>query len=138
VFVLLYTQERGRAVIRAARAPQSVNIYKTRSSFSSRIPVCQSGDAGAIPAGRTNFEGKQPGALARDSVIRRFAAAFSQHYVHALKRMTTFSHAPGASLRSRESKSQPAPGSTETARHLHKGPSFNRSTAALQAADAGA
>jgi hypothetical protein len=84
VFVLLYTQERGRAVIRAARAPQSVNIYKTRSSFSSRIPVCQSGDAGAIPAGRTNLEGKQSGALARGSVIRRFAAAFSQHYVHAL------------------------------------------------------
>src|SRR5437870_5474763 len=27
-----------------------------RSSFKSRIPECQSGDAGANPAGRTNFQ----------------------------------------------------------------------------------
>ena len=34
----------------AARAAHS------RSSFKSRTPECQSGDAGAIPAGRTNFQ----------------------------------------------------------------------------------
>ena len=134
MFVLLYTQERGQAA--SLTRPRST-IFVTqpapfrsasglscpgkrrgrrdalphgrpealrymRSSFSSRIPVCQSGDAGATPAGRTIFT----------------RAARQQ--------------------RSRESKSQPAPGSTEAACHFHKGPSFNRRTAALQAADAGA
>ncbi len=117
VFVLLYTQERGRAAMltppalrnaalpgcRSAVPPacrfltgeqagrtaerQAGGAALLRSSFSSRIPVCQSGDAGEIPAGRTIFR----------------------------------THAPRASLRSRESKSQPAPGSTEAACHFTRG-----------------
>lgn len=35
-------------------------IFQARPSFSSRIPVCQSGDAGAMTAGRTNFSRRMP------------------------------------------------------------------------------
>ncbi len=136
----LYTQERGRAVIRAARAsvtqafqaavPQCLRpaassrggrrdalrngrpeaLRYQRPSFSSRIPVCQSGDAGATPAGRSifgkvveGFSPQQPGSPVR---CRLFTGAPSRAEAHDC----FHPHAPGTSLCSRESKSQPPPG----------------------------
>ena len=42
-----------------------------RPSFSSRIPGCQPGDAGAIPVGRTKFHIKAAGASLRSARICR-------------------------------------------------------------------
>ncbi len=47
----------------------------TRSSFSSRIPVCQSGDAGAIPAGRTISHTRRAPACAAESPKFRLPGA---------------------------------------------------------------
>ncbi len=56
---VLYTHHANRAAGNLRR-PAWRFIFPARPSFSSRIPVCQSGDAGAIPAGRTNFLKKGP------------------------------------------------------------------------------
>ena len=49
MFVLLSLRRRGRTIgVSLRRSP-------LRSSFKSRMPGCQPGDAGAIPADRTNF-----------------------------------------------------------------------------------
>ncbi len=81
VFVLFC--RKWRRVLNQGSAP-----LHSRSSFKSRMPECQSGDAGANPADRTNF-------------LRN---------VHSCT--------AGASLRSRASKTPRARGSTETPCHF--------------------
>jgi hypothetical protein len=57
----LYTSHTptGRPEISAAR--RGISFYfQSWPSSSSRIPVCQSGDAGATPAGRPNFPRRMP------------------------------------------------------------------------------
>ena len=50
-------------VVSAARVHTvTFRAASLRSSFKSRMPECQSGDAGAIPADRTNFQNTQAGA----------------------------------------------------------------------------
>ena len=61
----------------------------SRSSFKSRMPECQSGDAGASPADRTNFQ-----------------------------KHNCYNNTAGASLRSSVSKTLRARGSTETPCHF--------------------
>ena len=166
MFVLLYTQERGRTVIRAAGAPQFSTARPGRAALScghrSAAGSWYANPGTPVQRHAATAASKLRGApLSTDAAQRsqlRLTAPISSKVVegfsprrvipgsgsrtgtprgHALKRMTTF-HLRRAPAAQQSLQNSACPGPHRNAVPFSLGPSFNRRTAVLQTADAGA